>query len=464
MHNRVVPLQRATRNRAGTHLTLRWNPNPAQSVVGAFALAILAGAALLLLPIATPEGAPPATPLEAIFTSTSAVCVTGLAVVDTATFWSPFGQVVILALIQVGGFGIMTFASLIGISLTRRMSLKQRLQAGAEARAIDFADAREVVTGVLKMSLAIEGVIAVVLALAFGIGHGASPGEAVWLGVFHAVSSFNNAGFALYSDNLVGFVGDPFVCLPICAAIVLGGLGFPVLVQVRKHGARVHSWTITTRIVLVATPVLLAGGTALIAVLEWHNPGTLGPLDWPAKLLAAFFQSVQTRTAGFNSIDIGAMDPASLLGMDALMFVGGGPGGTAGGIKVTTFFIMFFFIVAELRGHDGVNVLGKRIPRGVLRQAITVGLLAFGLVISSTVLLMLTQPFTLDQLVFEAFSAFGTVGLSTGITPKLDAPGQVVLILLMFIGRLGPLTLGAAFARARRPAFYDLPEERPIVG
>ena len=452
------------RNRAGTHVTIRWNPNPAQTVVFAFAAAILVGAGLLLLPFATPDGQPGATPLQAVFTATSAICVTGLNVVDTATEWSPFGKVVVMLLIQVGGFGIMTFASLIGISLTRRMSLKQRLQAGAEARAIDFADARQVVLGVLKMSLLIEGVIAVLLTLAFALRHGRPLGEAVWFGVFHAVSSFNNAGFALFSDNLMGFVDDPFVCLPISAAIILGGLGFPVLVQVHRLGARVHAWTLTTRIVLVATPMLLVGGTALIAVLEWNNPGTLGPLEWPGKLLAAFFQSVQTRTAGFNSIDIGAMDPASLLGMDALMFIGGGPGGTAGGIKVTTFFVMLFFIMAELRGQEGVNVLGKRIPRGVLRQAITVGLLAFGLVISVTVLLMLTQPFTLDQLVFEAFSAFGTVGLSTGITPKLDALGQVLIILLMFIGRLGPLTLGAAFARTKHPPAYDLPEERPVIG
>ena len=456
--------QRVTHDQAAGRVRFTWSPKPAQTVVFAFAVTVLVGAGLLMLPFATPDGLPAATPLEAIFTATSAVCVTGLAVVDTATFWSPFGQVVILLLIQVGGFGIMTFASLIGISLTRRMSLKQRLQAGAEVRAIDFADARGVVLGVLRISLIVEGVIAAMLALVFGFAYGNDPGRAIWLGVFHAVSSFNNAGFALFSDNLMGFVSDPLICLPICAAIILGGIGFPTIVQIRKYGARIHAWTITTRIVLLGTPILLLAGTVLIASLEWTNPGTLGPLDWPAKLLAAFFQSVQTRTAGFNSIDIGQMDSASLLGMDALMFIGGGPGGTAGGIKVTTFVIMLFFVLAELRGSEGVNVLGKKIPRGVLRQMITLGLLSFGIVVTACVVLMLDSRFTLDELAFEAFSAFGTVGLSTGITAKLDALGQIVLILLMFLGRLGPLTFGAAFVRARHPLGYELPEERPIIG
>ncbi|TFC05682.1 TrkH family potassium uptake protein [Cryobacterium adonitolivorans] len=437
--------------------------HPAQAVAAGFALTILIGAGLLSLPIAK-VGLGGASFAEAIFTATSAVCVTGLTVVDTATFWTPFGQVVILLLIQIGGFGVMTFASVIGLAVVRRMSLRTRVTAASEVKSVGLEDVKGLVLGVVSISLVVEVVVAVLLSLRFLFGYGEPFGRAIWLGVFHSVSSFNNAGFALFSDNLMGYAVDPFICLPIAAAVILGGLGFPVIVQLRKYLGSPRQWTMNTRLVLAGTVTLLVAGTVYITAVEWTNPATLGPLDWPAKILVGFFQSVQTRTAGFNSIDVGEMDSASLLGMDVLMFIGGGPAGTAGGIKITTFAVLYFILVAEIRGDGVVNVFGKRLSRAVHRQAITLVLLAVFVVTASTAALMLLTDIGLDALLFEAISAFGTVGMSTGITADLPQAGQVILILLMFIGRLGPITFASALALRERPTRFEFPKERPIIG
>lgn len=289
-------------------------------------------------------------------------------------------------------------------------------------------------------------------------------GKAAWHALFHAVSSFNNAGFALYTDNLIGFVEDPFICLPICVGIILGGLGFPVIMQLRKHFRHPLHWTMNTKLVIWATVILLAAGTACITVLEWNNPETFGKLSPWGRLLAGFFHSVQTRTAGFNSVDIGAMRDETWLGMDILMFIGGGPAGTAGGIKVTTFAVLFFIMVTELRGEGAVNIFGKRLSRAVHRQAITVVLIAVAAVITGAGLLMLLSGENLDRAMFETVSAFATVGLSTGITAGLSDAAQLVLVVLMFLGRLGPLTLGSAIALRQRRILYELPKERPAIG
>ncbi len=441
----------------------RRKPHPAQWTVGGFGILIAIGTALLMLPIskAGPGGA---SPIEAFFTAVSAVCVTGHVIVDTATHWTGFGQVVIMLLIQVGGFGVMTFASIIGIAVVRRLSLTSRLTTAAETRSLGLEDVRSLVLNVLKISLVIEAAVAVILFLWFWLHYGMPPGQAAWFGLFHGVSSFNNAGFSLFSDNMVSYVGDPVVSLTLCAAVILGGLGFPVIMQLRRHWRSPLKWSMNTRIVLWATPVLLVGGAIYITAIEWNNPGTLGPLDWPSKLLAGFFQSVQTRTAGFNSIDIGATEDSTLLGMTALMFIGGGPAGTAGGIKVTTFAVLLFIILAEVRGEGVVNVFGKRLSRAVHRQAIAVALLAVALVISCTVAIMLMSGLPLSPVLFETVSAFGTVGLSTGITADLPVGAQVLLAFLMFVGRLGPITFASALALRERQVLYQLPKERPIIG
>ncbi len=454
-------MQFSGRSAARPHRPQRFHP--AQAIFGAFAATTLAGTGLLLLPIAK-TGAGGATWVESLFTAVSALAVTGHIVVDTPTYWTPFGQVVILALIQLGGLGVMTFASFVGLVVVRRMSFRSRLNAATETKSVGLDEVRGLVFGVVKVSLLIEAIVATIFALRFALGYGYAPGEAIWLGVFHGISSFNNAGFALFSDSMMGFVSDPVIGLTLCASVILGGLGFPVILELRKRFRRPLLWSMNTRLVLVFTPVLLVLGTAFITVLEWNNPATLGELAWHDRILAGFFQSVQTRTAGFNSVDISQLDDATLLGMDVLMFIGGGPAGTAGGIKVTTFGVLLFILIAEMRGDGVVNIFGKRLSQAVHRQAIAVVLASVALVVGSTIAIMLISGLDLDRVLFEAISAFGTVGLSTGITASLPVPAQLILVMLMFLGRLGPITFATALALRPRSILYQLPKERPIIG
>lgn len=428
-----------------------------------FLLVIAVGTGLLMLPAST-SGVEGATFVEALFTATSALCVTGLIVVDTATYWSGFGEAIILVLIQVGGFGVMTFATVIGLAVMGRLSLRSKLIAAAEAKSLGLADLRALVTGIVKISLLIEAVLAVILTARFALVYDKPFEEALWQGVFHSVSAFNNAGFSLFSDSMMRFVGDPVICLSMAAAIILGGIGFPVIIQLRRRLRTPRLWSMHTRIVVWGTLVLLTLGTLMIIAFEWDNEDTLGSLSLPEKLLAGFFQSVQTRTAGFNSVDVGEMESATWLGMDVLMFIGGGPAGTAGGIKITTFAVLLFILVAELRGDTAVNVFGKRLSRSVHRQAIAVVLLAIAFIITCTGALLLVSGMPMDRVLFEAVSAFATVGLSTGITDELPAVGQLILVLLMFIGRIGPITFASALALRERTRQYELPKERPIIG
>jgi len=442
---------------------LRLFRHPAQVVVGGFGLAVAVGTLLLMLPVAR-TGTAWTDPVTALFTSTSAVCVTGLVVVDTGTYWSTFGEVVILALIQVGGLGTMTLASLLGLAISRRLGLRARVTAAAETKAVGLGDVRGVVLGVARTSLVIEAAVAVVLGLRFWAAYDVSPGRAAYLGVFHSVSAFNNAGFALWSDSLVRFATDPWICLPIAASVIVGGIGFPVILELRKRLRTPRAWSMHTKMTLWATGVLLVLGTVLITVNEWRNPATLGQLDTPGRLLAGFFQAVMPRTAGFNSVDTGAMYEGSLLVTVVLMFIGGGSAGTAGGIKVTTFVLLFFVIWAEVRGERDVQAFERRIGERVVRQALTVALLSVGLVMAATVVLVEITRMSTHLVLFEVVSAFATVGLSTGITADVGTAGHLVLVLLMFVGRLGPITLVSALALRERQRLYHHPEGRPLIG
>lgn len=436
---------------------------PAQIVVTAFALADAVGAALLMLPVAK-AGEGGAGFLDALFTSTSALCVTGLVVVDTPSYWTDFGHVVILGLIQAGGFGIMTLASLLGLLVTKRLALRTRITAATETKSLRLGDVRTVVAGVAKVSLVFEAATAVLLTGRFALGHDEPLDRAVWLGVFHSVSAFNNAGFALYDDNLVRFVTDPWLCVPIIISVIAGGLGFPVWFELYRSWRTPRRWTVHTKIVMTTTAALLVLGVGFITALEWANPDTLGPLSTPGKLLAGTFQGVMPRTAGFNSVDYAEVTSASLLGTDVLMFIGGGSAGTAGGIKVTTFAVLLFVIYTEVRGESAVNTFDRRLPQSVQRQALTIALLSVAAVVGSTITLLVLTDFSLDQVLFEVVSAFATVGLSTGITGDIGTAGQLLLTGLMFLGRLGPITLASALALKQTPRLYELPEERPIIG
>lgn len=453
----------AVRRRAGRLLAAIGPRHPARVIVLAFALAVLVSTLLLWLPAAHEAGQSTSF-RTALFTATSATCVTGLTVVDTGGHWSTFGEVVIIASIQVGGFGIMTLASLLGLLVSRRLGLRTRLVTAAETRTLGLGDVRRVLLGVAAISLVVESVVAVLLGLRFWLGYGERPGRAAYLGVFHAVSSFNNAGFGLRSDNLVAYVSDPWVCLPLTVSVVLGGLGFPVLLELQRELRTPRRWSLHTKITLWASGILVFAGTLAVLVSEWGNDATLGRLSPPARVLAALVQGTMPRTAGFNSLDYGAMHQSTWLVTDALMFVGGGSASTAGGIKVTTFTVLLFAIVAEVRGDRGVEAFGRAIPVGALRQALTVALLGVAVVAGGTLTLLTLTGLPLDRVLFETVSAFGTVGLTTGITPTLPASAQYVLVALMFVGRTGTITLASALALRERGKLYALPEERPIVG
>ncbi|MFI2436720.1 TrkH family potassium uptake protein [Streptomyces sp. NPDC018693] len=442
--------------------------HPARAVVVAFALVILVGTALLTLPIASADGG--ATGVEtALFTATSAVCVTGLVVVDTGTYWSGFGEGVILALIQVGGFGIMTMASLLALLVSGRLRLRMQLTAQAETKSLGIGDVRRVLLGVAGTTLVVELTVGALLALRFRFGYDEDIGSAVYLGYFHAVSAFNNAGFGLHADSLTRYAQDAWVSLPVAAAVILGGIGFPVLLEVLRHRHRRRTtgrrnWTLHTKLTVITTAVLLGAGTVLTCLLEWSNAGTLGSHTVPEKILDGFFHSAMSRTAGFNAVDVGAMHASTLLTTCVLMFIGGGSAGTAGGIKVTTFAVLAAAMYAEVRGEPTSSMLGRRLAPHTLRQALTVALLGVGLVMGATLFLLTLTDEPTEAVLFEVVSAFGTVGLSTGITADLPAAGHLLLTLLMFIGRLGPITLVSALALRERTRRYELPEERPVIG
>jgi trk system potassium uptake protein TrkH len=436
---------------------------PGVLAIGGFAAAIAVGTALLMLPVST-AGAARATGVEALFTATSAVCVTGLIVVDTPSYWSPFGHGVILALIQLGGLGILATASLLGLLISRRMGLHTRLVAAAETRTIDLGDVRTAVVGVLAVSALVEGVVAAVVTVRFMTTYGEPFGRAAWLGVFHGVSAFNNAGFALFSDNLVGFVADPWICLPITLAVIVGGVGFPVIIELRHRLRRPSRWSLHTKITLTMTALLVAVGTALVTVAEWSNPRTLGALDVPGKLLAGFVQGVMPRTAGFNSVDIAGMSSGTWFGTDILMFIGGGSAGTAGGIKVTTVAVIVMLMVSELRGDPDVTIFDRRVLAFGQRQAVSIALLGFLVVALGTLTLELTTTLSLGESLYEVISAFSLVGLSTGITAQLQPWQQLLLVALMFVGRLGPVTFASTLALRQRERAIHYPVSLPIMG
>ncbi|WP_017596342.1 TrkH family potassium uptake protein [Nocardiopsis potens] len=438
---------------------------PPQATAAAFALVVAAGTLLLMLPAATQAGEETGF-VDALFTAVSALCVTGLIVVDTPTHWSLLGESVILVLIQIGGVGVMTLASTLILLVRHRINLRMQLTAGGETKAVTLGEVRRLVLGITTFSLVFEAVCAAVLAARFAAAYDYPVGRALYHGVFHAVSAFNNAGFALYSDSLMGFATDPWIVLPIAFAVIAGGLGFPVWIEIwrRRRPSPTGRWSLHTRVTVWTTLALLAIGSFLVTALEWSNPATLGPMRTGQKLLVGFFHGVMPRTAGFNSLDVAGFHTQTLFVNDILMFIGGGSAGTAGGIKVTTFALLAFVIFANVRGEPRTVVGDRTLPADTERQAVTVALFAIGLVVSSTLLLITITPFTLDQVLFEVVSAFATVGLSTGITADIPPLGRLVLCLLMFIGRIGPITLATALALRSRARRVGYPEERPVIG
>ncbi|CAN5516612.1 potassium transporter TrkG [soil metagenome] len=440
--------------------------HPARFVVSAFLAAIAAGTVLLLLPVSTAEGESTDF-VSALFTATSAVCVTGLSVFDVGTHLSGFGQGVLLVLAQVGSLGFMTLASLIAMLVSHRLGLRLTLATTTERGTLNLGDVRRVLGGVAVVTVGMELVVAAVLAVRLRTGHGYAWDDAAWHGLFHSVMAFSNAGFSLYPDSLNRFAFDPIVTGAVMISIVVGGLGFPVLVDLFQRRGHPHPWrrlTLHTRLTLVATGVLLAAGFVIVLVFEWGNPATLGPHSLVEKGWLSAFGSVTPRTGGFHTIWPGRMTDEGLLGTMALMFVGAGSAGTSGGIKVGTFAVLGLVILAELRGSRDVVVFGRRLPERVQRQALTVALLAIAVVAATTTVLLWVTDLPLRDAGFEATSAFGTAGLSTGVTGDLPASGRLTLAFVMLVGRLGPLTLGTALVLRFRTSRIRHPEEAPLIG
>jgi potassium uptake TrkH family protein len=437
--------------------------HPARTIASAFGLAVVVGTTLLSLPVATENGRA-ADPVDALFTATSAVCLTGLVTVDTSTHWSVFGELVIMALMQIGGLGIMTLATVIALLLGRRLGLRARVLAQAETRALRLTDVRHLVRNIVIFSAICEAAAAVVLTVRLALAYDYGWGAAAYHGLFHAVSAFNNGGFSTFPDNMTRFVDDAWICVTISVAVLIGGLGFPVVFELARSWRRPGQWSVLTRLTIGVTTALMVFGTVAFALIELGNPRTFGPLSPGGHVLASFFAAANTRSGGFNSVDIAALTPESLLVSDVLMFIGGGSGGTAGGIKVTTFGLLAYVVWTEMRGERRVNVGRRHVPESNQRQALAITLLGIGLVTVATFILLGLGEHALDRVLFDAISAFATVGLSTGVTAELPRAGHVVLVVLMFLGRLGPLTLFSALAFTERERRYEYPEERTIVG
>jgi trk system potassium uptake protein len=437
--------------------------NPFRLLPVSFAAMIGIGTFLLLLPQATVSGRK-TTILDALFTATSAVCVTGLAVVDTATHWTGFGKAIILFLIQVGGLGIVTVVSIGILLVADRIGLSHTRVLAADLHTDGYGSVSKLVRNIVLTTLAFEALFALALSARFFIAYDYGFSTAAIHGVFHSISAWNNAGFALYTDSFVGFANDWFLSIALCLAVILGGIGFPVLRTFAIHKLNWRMWPMHSKLMVSATAVLLALGTMMFLVFEWSNPRTLGAIPESARLHSAFFHSVQTRTAGFNSVDVAALNEESLLVSTILMFIGGGSASTAGGIKVTTFALLAFVIWAEIRGDRDVNMFGRRISEDSQRQALTVALVGVGVLAASTLTLMTLGDTSLTAAAFEAVSALSTVGLSTGVTTDEGSPTRIVLVVLMFIGRLGPVVLAAAIVLRSRPNMFRFPSERPLIG
>ncbi len=435
---------------------------------------ILLGALILSFPFVTRDGQGTSF-VDALFTATSAVTVTGLSSVDTEFHWNIYGHWVIAILVQIGGFGIVGFATLLGYLVEGRVSLSARLSASAETGAATNPEVRKVIFGILKMMALFEFTVFVFLFTRLFGHYNYSLADALGHGAFHAISSFNNAGFGLYTDNLMRFATDGWILLPIAFSVIFGAMGFPVLSEVwdrfmarlrpKKDAPKLApQWSLNTRIVLWATLVLLVFGTLFIGFAEWNNPVTFGALDPVSKVVNSFFAAVMPRTAGFNAVDIMAMTDASLLATDILMFIGGGSASTAGGIKIGTAVVLLYIVYTEIRGESAVNIGNRRLPRSIQRQALTIVTLTSLFVLSSTMYFRITTDFPLDRILFEVLSAISTVGLSAGLTAATDETGKLVLSALMFIGRVGTVSIATALALRRSKRHFEYPRERPLIG
>ena len=435
---------------------------PSRLALGTFASIIAITTGLLSLPFASASDKE-APFVDTLFTAVSAVCVTGLTTVDTATYWSVFGQAVIALGIVVGGLGVMTLASILGFAVSRHLGLTQRMLATQETKTESMGQISTLLKAVIFTSLTMQLLLAAVFLPRF-LTMGAAPGTATWEAVFMAISVFNNAGFVILPNGLAPHVSDWWMLVPIILGTFVGAIGFPVIMDITKRWRTPRKWTLHTKLTLSTYLILAFAGTLLMALIEWHNPVTLGGIDSSSKILNSLLAGFNARSSGLSAVDVGSLHSQSHFVQDILMMIGGGSASTAGGVKVTTFAILVLAVVAEARGDRDIETYGRRIPSSAVRLAVAVSLMGLAMVAASVVLLLSLTPYSLDTILFETVSAFATVGLSTGVTPDLPTAAKYVLIVLMFAGRTGSMTVAAALALRERSRVIRMPKEQPIIG
>ncbi len=448
---------------------------PARFAIVIFSTLILIFTLLFSLPIATTSGRQ-APLVDAFFTAVSVICVTGLSTVDMATFWSPFGHVLVFIGVEIGGVGVLTLASILGLVISRRLGLRQKLIAAgdanplrirrgpvAEGQAVRLGETGGLLVTVAVSVLVIEAVVAALLFPRMLLA-GVPPLDAAWQSVYISAMAFTNTGFLPTSEGLAPYAGDVWFLSVIMLGVILGAIGFPVIYVLSRNLRRPRRWSLHVKLTIFGFAALLVLGAVAYYALEYNNPRTFGGMDQGQRILQSFFLSSMARSGGFSTIDISQLDGSSLLITDMLMFIGGGSASTAGGIKVTTLVVLFLAAFAEARGHDEMEAYERRIPADVLRLAVSVVLWgATTVAVSSIVLLQLTDA-PLDFVLFDVISAFATCGLSTGFTAGTTDAAQYVLAATMFLGRIGTVTLAAALAASQHPKLFRRPEERPIVG
>jgi Trk-type K+ transport system membrane component len=453
----------------------------AASTPARFAILIFAGliaifTLLFSLPISTASGEP-APFVDAFFTAVSTICVTGLSTVDMATYWSPFGHVMVFIGVEIGGIGVLTLASILGLVISRKLGLRQKLIAASDAnpmrirrgpvsegQAVRLGETGSLLATVAISVLVIEGITAALLFPRMLLESG-DVWSAAWESVYLSAMAFTNTGFTPTSEGLAPFATDPYFLIVMMLAVGLGAIGFPVIYVLRRNLVRPRRWSLHVKITLLTFVGLLVLGAIAYFIFEFNNPATMAGMDFGQRVLQSSFISSMARSGGFATLDMGELDGSSILVTDMLMFVGGGSASTAGGIKVTTLAILFLAAFAEARGNDDMEAYGRRIPGDVLRLAVSVVLWGATTVAAATIgILLITDNEPLDYVLFDVISAFATCGLSTGFTQGATDGPQYILAATMFFGRIGTVTLAAALAASTRRQLFRRPEERPIVG
>jgi Trk-type K+ transport system membrane component len=449
--------------------------SPARFAIVVFAALIGLFTLLFSLPVATASGQS-APFVDALFTAVSVVCVTGLSNVDMATFWSPFGHILIFAGVEIGGIGVLTLASILGLIISRRLGLRQKLVAAgdanplrlrrgpvSESQAVGLGETGGLLLTVATSVLVIEGALALLLFPRMLL-NGADPWTAAWQSVYTSAMAFTNTGFLPAADGLSPYEHDAWFLIVLMIGVVFGGIGFPVIYALRRGWRTPRRWSLHVKLTLATFGILMVGGAIAYFVIEFDNPQTMAGMDPGQRVLQSFFLSTMARSGGFATFDTSHLGSAGLLVTDMLMFIGGGSASTAGGIKVTTVAVLFIAAFAEARGTDDTDVAGRRIPQDVLRIAVSVVIWAATIVSSATVVLLVMTGDSLERVLFDVISAFATCGLSTGFAEHAPPAAQYVLAATMFMGRIGTVTIAAAIAASSRSRLYRRPEERPIVG